>query len=214
MYHNIFLKLLENLRKIAKKFSNKNIVNVLRKLTKLLRKLFKTFLTKKCFLQAVMNSQYGLDYIIQQEDAADLLLVTLQSECPQVKKVMFEMLAAMCLYKGAGENAGRALVIDTLELLVSTTNQPVSEFLVSEIDATPDEPFSIAHSTAIFKLVNCLILSLPELSVRKLFRQTFIEDGLDHKLTILRNISDPGTLPILKIHLNYFPSILQLFFLI
>ena len=48
-----------------------------------------------------MNSQVGLDYIFDQEDASDLLIVPLQSECQQVKKVMFEMMAAMALYKGS-----------------------------------------------------------------------------------------------------------------
>ena len=50
-----------------------------------------------------MNSQYGLEYVLEQEDASELLKVPLMSQCPQVRKIMFEILAAISLYKGKME---------------------------------------------------------------------------------------------------------------
>ena len=47
-----------------------------------------------------MNSQYGLEYVLEQDDASELLKVPLMSQCPQVRKIMFEILAAISLYKG------------------------------------------------------------------------------------------------------------------
>lgn len=147
-----------------------------------------------------MNSQYGLDYICDQDDAADLLLVPLQSESPMVQKVMFEMMAAMSLYKGSSENnldVGRTLVVETLDMLASSNNQTLALFLLEAITFTESEPFTIAFSTAVFKLINCLILSVPDLAVRKPFRKTFILEGLDLKITNLRKVADSGELTIL-----------------
>lgn len=51
-----------------------------------------------------MNSQYGLDYICEQEDAADLLSCTLNTDCLQVRKSMFEIMAAISLYQTNNED--------------------------------------------------------------------------------------------------------------
>ena len=88
---------------------------------------------------------------------------------------------------------GRTTVVATLELFASQNSaESYSHALVNEIlDNTADQ-FSVAYSTAVCKLINCLILSLPDASSRQGMRESFRQYGLGQKLELLRTVDDPG----------------------
>ena len=113
------------------------------------------------------------------------------------------MMAAMSVYKCSNTTDdesdgdddsinGRDRVLETLEIIAEEKDQSLVEYLVSAVTLKEKEPFAISYSTAVCKLINCLLLSAGDVAARKALRNEFIRDGLQKKIDTLRDIFDEG----------------------
>ncbi|XP_077865391.1 inverted formin-2-like [Saccoglossus kowalevskii] len=68
------------------------------------KRLPDTYLQLECIwcIKAVMNSEAGIDFIIDNADCVQKLATGLDTEDVKVKKPIFELLSAMCIYSADG----------------------------------------------------------------------------------------------------------------
>jgi len=111
-----------------------------------------------------------MEYVTQQDDAADLLSITFESESCQVKKALFEMLAAMTVYENSQDpSQGRRRVLETLEN-ASRDQTPIT-FLGKEFAHAGSDGSGLAYAISTVKLINCLLLSAEIAEKRRLFNE-------------------------------------------
>ena len=110
-----------------------------------------------------------MEYVTQQDDAADLLSITFESESCQVKKALFEMLAAMTVYNSRDPSQGRRRVLETLEN--ASEDQTPMTFLGKEFAHAGGDGSGLAFAISTVKLINCLLLSAEVAEKRQFFNE-------------------------------------------
>ncbi|XP_061468275.1 inverted formin-2 isoform X2 [Rhineura floridana] len=138
-------------------------------------------------VRAVMNSQKGIEYIVNNEGYVRKLSQALDTSNVMVKKQVFELLAALCIYSVDGH----ALALDALDHYKTVKSQQYRfSVIMNELSATDNVPYMITLLSAI----NAVILGTEELRARMQLRNEFIGLQLLDILTKLRDIEDEDLL--------------------
>ncbi|XP_054826984.1 inverted formin-2 isoform X2 [Eublepharis macularius] len=138
-------------------------------------------------VRAVMNSHQGIEYIVSNEGYVRKLSQALDTSNVMVKKQVFELLAALCIYSVDGH----ALALDALDHYKTVKNQQYRfSVILNELLATDNVPYMITLLSAI----NAVILGTEELRARTQLRNEFIGLQLLDILTKLRDIEDEDLL--------------------
>ncbi|XP_048340604.1 inverted formin-2-like [Sphaerodactylus townsendi] len=138
-------------------------------------------------VRAVMNSRQGIEYIVSNEGYVRKLSQALDTSNVMVKKQVFELLAALCIYSVDGH----ALALDALDHYKTVkTQQYRFSVIMNELLATDNVPYMITLLSAI----NAIILGTEELQIRMQLRNEFIGLQLLDILTKLRDIEDEDLL--------------------
>ncbi|XP_039208464.1 inverted formin-2 isoform X1 [Crotalus tigris] len=138
-------------------------------------------------VRAVMNSQKGIEYIVSNEGYVRKLSQALDTSNIMVKKQVFELLAALCIYSFDGH----ALALDALDHYKTVKNQQYRfSIIMNELSVTDNVPYMITLLSAI----NAVILGTEELKGRMQLRNEFIGLQLLDILSKLRDIEDEDLL--------------------
>jgi len=141
-----------------------------------------------------MDSRIGLDYIVENKDYTTKLAAALDTNSSQVKKQVFELLSALCVYNAEGYS--RAL--EALEHFKTfKTLRYKFSIVVDELKLAKANEYR----TVLLAFINCLIISTPQLKDRNRLRNEFIGLKL---LEILRDIKSKCKDPDLKVQLDVF----------
>ncbi|XP_042655015.1 inverted formin-2 isoform X2 [Tyto alba] len=138
-------------------------------------------------VRAVMNSHKGIEYIVSNEGYVRKLFQALDTTNVMVKKQVFELLAALCIYSPDGH----ALALDALDHYKSVKNQQYRfSVIMNELSNTDNVPYMVTLLSAI----NAIILGKEELRTRTQIRNEFIGLQLLDILDKLRDIEEEDLL--------------------
>ncbi|XP_065491806.1 inverted formin-2 isoform X3 [Caloenas nicobarica] len=138
-------------------------------------------------VRAVMNSHKGIEYIVSNEGYVRKLFQALDTTNVMVKKQVFELLAALCIYS----SDGHALALDALDHYKSVKNQQYRfSVIMNELSNTDNVPYMVTLLSAI----NAIILGKDELRTRTQIRNEFIGLQLLDILDKLRDIEEEDLL--------------------
>ncbi|XP_058018814.1 inverted formin-2 isoform X2 [Ahaetulla prasina] len=138
-------------------------------------------------VRAVMNSQKGIEYIVSNEGYVRKLSQALDTSNIMVKKQVFELLAALCIYSFDGH----VLALDALDHYKTVKNQQYRfSVIMNELSVTDNVPYMITLLSAI----NAIILGTEELRGRMQLRNEFIGLQFLDILSKLRDIEDEDLL--------------------
>uniref|UniRef100_A0A8C6VII3 Inverted formin 2 n=1 Tax=Naja naja TaxID=35670 RepID=A0A8C6VII3_NAJNA len=138
-------------------------------------------------VRAVMNSQKGIEYIVSNEGYVRKLSQALDTSNIMVKKQVFELLAALCIYSFDGH----VLALDALDHYKTVKNQQYRfSVIMNELSVTDNVPYMITLLSAI----NAVILGTEELRGRMQLRNEFIGLQFLDILSKLRDIEDEDLL--------------------
>ncbi|XP_023248408.1 FH2 domain-containing protein 1 [Copidosoma floridanum] len=142
-----------------------------------------------------MDSNVGLDYIVDNPDYCQKLASALDTACPSVKKQVVELLSALCVYS----QDGRQRAIDTLHSYQERKGERYRLLVVVDElrKATAED-----YQTALLAFINCLVISAPVLKDRVRIRNEFIGLKLLPVLNDLRK--DKSHVPDLRVQLDVF----------
>jgi len=99
-----------------------------------------------------MDSRHGLDYIVENAEYTTKLGAALDTKDTQVKKGIFELLSALCVYSADGYN--RAL--EALEHYKKFKSERYRfRIVLSELQAAK----TAEYKTVLLAFINCLIIS-------------------------------------------------------
>ncbi|XP_007424011.1 inverted formin-2 isoform X4 [Python bivittatus] len=130
-------------------------------------------------VRAVMNSPKGIEYIVSNEGYVRKLSQALDTSNIMVKKQVFELLAALCIYSFDGH----ALALDALDHYKTVKNQQYRfSIIMNELSVTDNVPYMIT----LLSVINAVILGTEELRGRMQLRNEFIGLQLLDILTKLR----------------------------
>ncbi|ELT89503.1 hypothetical protein CAPTEDRAFT_33095, partial [Capitella teleta] len=127
------------------------------------------FLQLECVacVREVMNSQSGLDYIIDNPDFTRKFTSAFDNNNATVKKQIFDLLSALCSYSKSGY--GRALeALDHYKELKHTRYR--FKFLVDELK----DAETIEYQATLLAFINCIIVYADKLEDRVRIRNDFI----------------------------------------
>ncbi|CAL1291890.1 unnamed protein product [Larinioides sclopetarius] len=148
-------------------------------------------------LRLVMDTRVGLDYIMENTDYTQKLVTALDTDDIPVKKQVFELLSALCVYRPDGYL--RAL--ETLEHYKSLKKRRYRFQLVVEELKSSDLS---EYSTALVAFINCLIISPASLGERLRIRNEFLGLKILDVLNRFREQSKDGLHPDLAVQLDVF----------
>ncbi|XP_041356965.1 uncharacterized protein LOC121374102 [Gigantopelta aegis] len=132
-----------------------------------------------------MNSQASLDYIIENEEFIRKFSDTLDTENETVKKQVFEILSALCVY--SEEGYARALAV--LEHYKTTKKKRYRfSLLLDDLSHTDN----VAFKTILLEFINCLIIYTKKTEDRIRIRNEFYGLKLQEVLNKLKKEDDPG----------------------
>uniref|UniRef100_A0A8C6ISE4 Uncharacterized protein n=1 Tax=Melopsittacus undulatus TaxID=13146 RepID=A0A8C6ISE4_MELUD len=138
-------------------------------------------------VRAVMNSHRGIEYIVSNEGYVRKLFQALDTTNVMVKKQIFELLAALCIYS----SDGHALALDALDHYKSVKNQQYRfSIIMNELSNADNVPYMVTLLSAI----NAIILGKEELRTRTQIRNEFIGLQLLDILDKLRDIEEEDLL--------------------
>ncbi|KAM4666681.1 inverted formin-2 isoform 2-T3 [Amazona ochrocephala] len=138
-------------------------------------------------VRAVMNSHRGIEYIVSNEGYVRKLFQALDTTNVMVKKQIFELLAALCIYSADGHT----LALDALDHYKSVKNQQYRfSVIMNELSNTDNVPYMVTLLSAI----NAIILGKEELRTRTQIRNEFIGLQLLDILDKLRDIEEEDLL--------------------
>ncbi|XP_045619895.1 uncharacterized protein [Procambarus clarkii] len=142
-----------------------------------------------------MDSRIGLDYIVENKEYTTKLAAALDTSNVTIKKQVFELLSALCVYNVDGYNRA----IDALEHYKALKAERYRfKVVVEELKtATTSE-----YHTALVAFINCIIISTPHLKDRIRIRNEFI--GLKVLEVISRLRQAAGTDADLAVQLDVF----------
>ncbi|XP_028920085.1 inverted formin-2 isoform X4 [Ornithorhynchus anatinus] len=130
-------------------------------------------------VRAVMNSHQGIEYILSNQGYVRKLSQALDTSNIMVKKQVFELLAALCIYSPEGHE----LALDALEHYKTVKNQQYRfSVIMSELSNSDNVPYVIT----LLSVINAVILGTEELWARTQLRNEFIGLQLLDILTKLR----------------------------
>ncbi|XP_050810066.1 inverted formin-2 isoform X18 [Gopherus flavomarginatus] len=134
-------------------------------------------------VRALMNSHKGIEYIVSNEGYVRKLSQALDTSNVMVKKQVFDLLAALCIYSVDGH----ALALDALDHYKTVKNQQYRfSVIMNELFATDNVPYMIT----LLSVINAVILGTEELRIRTQLRNEFIGLQLLDILNKLRDIED------------------------
>ncbi|XP_005285869.4 inverted formin-2 isoform X2 [Chrysemys picta bellii] len=134
-------------------------------------------------VRALMNSHKGIEYIVSNEGYVRKLSQALDTSNVMVKKQVFDLLAALCIYS----LDGHALALDALDHYKTVKNQQYRfSVIMNELFATDNVPYMIT----LLSVINAVILGTEELRIRTQLRNEFIGLQLLDILNKLRDIED------------------------
>ncbi|KAF7662361.1 hypothetical protein LDENG_00237470 [Lucifuga dentata] len=140
-------------------------------------------LTCVACIRAVMNSSTGLHFILDNEGYVRTLSQAVDTSNIMVKKQVFELLAALCLFN----QQGHRIVLDALEHYKSLKKKQYRfSVIMNELHATDN----VAYMNTLMSMVNMLVLGMEDLKKRDKLRQEFIGLQLLDLLTRLRETED------------------------
>ncbi|CAK1546855.1 unnamed protein product [Leptosia nina] len=142
-----------------------------------------------------MESRVGLDYIVEHAEYASKLAAALTSPTAAVKKQVFELLSALCVYNADGY----ARAVDTLDRYKVLKGD---RYRLSVVVEELKNATTIDYKTALVAFINCLIISAPRLPDRIRVRNEFIGLGLISTLSNLRH--EAASHPELGVQLDVF----------
>ncbi|XP_059579266.1 inverted formin-2 isoform X2 [Alligator mississippiensis] len=138
-------------------------------------------------VRAVMNSQRGIEYIVDNEGYIRKLSQALDTSNVMVKKQVFELLAALCMYCPSGH----ALALDALDHYKTVKNQQYRfSVIMNELSTTDNVPYM----GTLLSVINAIILATEDLRVRVQIRNEFIGLQLLDMLNKLRDIEEDDLL--------------------
>ncbi|XP_054275159.1 inverted formin-2-like isoform X2 [Macrosteles quadrilineatus] len=144
-------------------------------------------------LRAVMNSQVGLEYIVQHREYTRQLANILVSRNNSVKLQVFELLCALCMYS----SEGHSLALDSLNYFKMSHGRRYRFDLVIQELQTAD---TVVYQTTLLAFVNCVILGASDILQRNHLRTELFGVGLEKILSSLRSTEDEA----LQIQLKVF----------
>ncbi|XP_004376812.1 inverted formin-2 [Trichechus manatus latirostris] len=138
-------------------------------------------------VRAVMNSRQGMEYILSNQGYVRQLSQALDTPNVMVKKQVFELLAALCIYSPEGHT----LTLDALDHYKAVCSQQYRfSVIMSELANSDNVPYVVT----LLSVVNALILGPEDLRTRSQLRNEFIGLQLLDVLTRLRDIEDADLL--------------------
>ncbi|KAM8921364.1 inverted formin-2 [Pelodytes ibericus] len=138
-------------------------------------------------VRTLMNSQKGIEYIVENEGYVRKLSQALDTSNVMVKKQVFELLAALCIYS----TEGHALALDALEHYKSVKSQQYRfSVIMIELSTTDNVPYMVT----LLSVINAIIFGTEELRLRVQLRNEFIGLQLLDWLTKLRDQEDEDLL--------------------
>ncbi|KAG8514447.1 Adenylosuccinate synthetase isozyme 1 [Galemys pyrenaicus] len=138
-------------------------------------------------VRAVMNSRPGMGYILANQAYVRQLSLALDTSNMMVKKQVFELLAALCIYSPEGH----ALALDALDHYKTVCSQ---QYRFSVIMAELADSSNVPYVVTLLSVVNALILGTEDLRARTQLRSEFIGLQLLDILTRLRGLEDADLL--------------------
>ncbi|CAH1777295.1 unnamed protein product [Owenia fusiformis] len=130
-----------------------------------------------------MTSETGLDYIIENKEFIKKLATALDTDAVPVKKQVFELLSALCVYSPDGYT--RAL--DALQHYKETKK---TRYRFSLISDELNQAKVTAYKSTLVALINCIIISTDNIEERIRIRNEFIGLKL---LEIIQRLRDDST---------------------
>nr|XP_013218037.2 inverted formin-2 isoform X2 [Ictidomys tridecemlineatus] len=138
-------------------------------------------------VRAVMNSQQGIEYILSNQGYVRQLSQALDTSNVMVKKQVFELLAALCIYSPEGH----ALTLDALDHYKTVCSQQYRfSVIMNELSDSDNVPYVVT----LLSVVNAVILGPEDLRTRTQLRSEFIGLQLLDILTRLRDLEDADLL--------------------
>nr|XP_021509834.1 inverted formin-2 isoform X3 [Meriones unguiculatus] len=138
-------------------------------------------------VRAVMNSQQGIEYILSNQGYVRQLSQALDTSNVMVKKQVFELLAALCIYSPEGH----ALTLDALDhYKVVCSQQYRFSVIMNELSDSDNVPYVVT----LLSVINAIILGPEDLRTRAQLRSEFIGLQLLDILTRLRDLEDADLL--------------------
>ncbi|PIO29296.1 hypothetical protein AB205_0107280, partial [Aquarana catesbeiana] len=118
-------------------------------------------------VRTLMNSHKGIEYIVNNEGYVRKLSQALDTSNVMVKKQVFELIAALCIYSPEGH----ALALDALEHYKAVKNQQYRfSVIMSELSATDNVPYMVT----LLSVINAIIFGTEELRIRVQLRNEII----------------------------------------
>ncbi|XP_076407633.1 inverted formin-2 isoform X5 [Peromyscus maniculatus bairdii] len=138
-------------------------------------------------VRAVMNSQQGIEYILSNQGYVRQLSQALDTSNVMVKKQVFELLAALCIYSPEGH----ALTLDALDHYKTVCSQQYRfSVIMNELSDSDNVPYVVT----LLSVINAIILGPEDLRTRAQLRSEFIGLQLLDILTRLRDLEDADLL--------------------
>ncbi|XP_073494740.1 inverted formin-2 isoform X2 [Phyllobates terribilis] len=138
-------------------------------------------------VRTLMNSHKGIEYIVNNEGYVRKLSQALDTSNVMVKKQVFELIAALCMYSPEGH----ALALDALEHYKAVKNQQYRfSVIMNELSASDNVPYMVT----LLSVINAIIFGAEELRLRVQLRNEFIGLQLLDVLTKLRDLEDDDLL--------------------
>ncbi|XP_012912792.2 inverted formin-2 isoform X2 [Mustela putorius furo] len=138
-------------------------------------------------VRAVMNSQQGIEYILSNQAYVRQLSLALDTSNVMVKKQVFELLAALCIYSPEGHG----LTLDALDHYKTVRSQQYRfSVIMNELSDTDNVPYVVT----LLSVVNAIILGPEDLRTRTQLRGEFTGLQLLDVLTRLRDLEDADLL--------------------
>ncbi|XP_021566752.1 inverted formin-2 [Carlito syrichta] len=138
-------------------------------------------------VRAVMNSRQGIEYILSNPGYVRQLSLALDTSNVMVKKQVFELLAALCIYSPEGH----ALTLDALDHYKTACSQQYRfSVVMNELSDSDNVPYVVT----LLSVINAIILGPEDLRTRTQLRGEFIGLQLLDVLTRLRDLEDADLL--------------------
>ncbi|XP_078330126.1 inverted formin-2-like [Crassostrea virginica] len=134
-------------------------------------------------IERLVNSKLGISFLIENDSHIKKLVKALDTTDSLVKKHVFDLLSALCVYSTEGYRV-------TLEALDSYKTQKKQRYRFSLIANELKSAENIPYKTTLIAFVNCIIVSNGEVKDRVAVRNEFIGLNILDLISDLRNIDD------------------------
>jgi len=125
-----------------------------------------------------MDSRIGLDYIVENKEYTAKLGSALDTTSVQVKRQVFELLSALCVYNAEGYSRA-------LEALDHYKDFKSCRYRFSVVVEELREAKASEYRTVLLAFINCLVISTPQLKERNRLRNEFIGEFLSSILACI-----------------------------